>query len=58
MPIGLESDAFRLQQRTMLAPSWGCAAFGIHHTMARKLLGAWSIAQCAAYHARMTRPTC
>ena len=33
--IGLEDNAFRLQQRTLAIPAWGSATCIVHHTMTR-----------------------
>ena len=54
--IGLEGNAFLLQQRALTAPSGRRAPLLIDHTVARQLLGSWGIAECAPHHPRMTRP--
>ena len=58
MTIGPEVNALFLKQGALAAPTRGCAAFFVHHTMTRQRLGTRSISQRATYHPRMAGPAC
>ena len=57
MTVGLERNAFILQERTLPLPAGSSPTRHINNTMAGKFLCSRSIAQGTANHTGMTRPS-